>query len=62
MDDEARVATKRRGWYAQIGVSQETFSRLTQVKKAKEKELGIVLSWNKFFILHLKELAEAEKK
>lgn len=48
-------------WYAQIGLSQQTFARLTKVKQETEAEVGISLSWNEFFILHLKKLKKGEK-
>jgi len=59
---ETTVEKKKRKkvWYAQIGLSQETYAKLTRLKEKLEKQVGIKLSWNEFITLHVKELEEAK--
>jgi len=47
--------------YAQIGISHETYDKLTRVKERKSKEVGIELSWNEFFRLFLKDGEEVRR-
>ena len=41
------VAAKK-GWYAQIGMSQQSFAKLKRLRERLEKAMGVSLSWNDF--------------
>jgi len=58
MSEKDRTTEEPR--YVQIGVSPSVAEELTKMKEKKEKELGIELSWNKFFTIFLKGLREGK--
>lgn len=42
------AASKKKGWYAQIGMSQQNFEKLKRLQAMLEKAMGVSLSWNDF--------------
>jgi hypothetical protein len=60
MTTEAKAASDaKRGWYRQIGVSRDTFAKLSALKDKKAQALGIDPSWNEFFQLLMPGIEKA---
>jgi hypothetical protein len=62
MPDTKAISDAKRGWYRQIGVSQQTFAKLAALKEKKARELGIDPSWNEFFQLLMPSIEKAVTK
>lgn len=62
MSPEAKPKPAEKKHYSQIGLEPETYERFSKKKVAREKDMGIHLSWNDFILLLMKDDENGKKK
>jgi hypothetical protein len=61
MSPEAKTKPEKKH-YSQIGLTPETYEQFSKKKSAREKEMGIHLSWNDYIMLVIRDMNDDGKK